>query len=178
MTSLETSAIRSIEKTTTAAARTTAKRPWYSWLSAIAAALVGLYYLYFLALTPVSNLFAFAWLAGVVVGCFAAAAGFALNRTWGAKCLLVAVVLILPRVAFNTYSVYAIMSAGYSSGFAIRLLGSLIVAAASLYTAALSGVTLAAMWRSSERLAWAALVLLLVPLLLGLAILPTSFLAP
>lgn len=178
MTSLETPTLYPTEKTAVTPARVAAKRPWYSWLCAASAALVGLYYLYFLALTPVSNTFAFAWLAAVVIGCFGGAAGFALNRAWGAKIMLVAVLLILPRVAYNTFSVYAIVSAGYSSGFAIRLLGSLITAAASLYTAVLSGVTLAAMWRSSERLAWAIVVLLLMPLLLALAIIPPAFLRP
>lgn len=178
MTSLETATLYPTEKTAVTPARTAAKRPWYSWLCAASAALIGLYYLYYLALTPASNTFAFAWLAAVVVGCFGSAAGFTLNRAWGAKLLLVAVLLILPRVAVHAHATYAIVSAGYSSGFAIRLLGSLIIGTASLYTALLGGVTLAAMWRSSERMAWAVLVLLILPLLLALAIIPPTFLKP
>lgn len=178
MTSLKSSANTVSAKTADASARTVAKRPWYSWLCAASAALVGLYYLYYLTITPVTNGLAFVWLAAIVACCFGGAVGFTLNRKWGAQVFLVACLLLLVRVAFNAYGVYAIATASYSSGFAIRFMTVLIILVLSAYSTALAWCALVTMWRHSQRLAWATLLLLITPLLLGLAIIPTAFLKP
>lgn len=180
MLALETTAALDSETPDRTWERTAAPRPWYIWTGAGAALLIGLYYLLFLvlpltlppALHAPSDPVALVWLGTIVIGCLGGAIGFFSHHSWANKVFLVACILMLPRIGLAFYSVLQILTGAPDGVDTLYLRSSLILLTSGLYMAVLAWVTLAAMWRTSTRLAELVLFLFAFLLILTLALAP------
>lgn len=179
MNSLETSQMILSEPAAQNPSKAAVKRPWYVWLCAVAA--LGIAALYgFLSFTTgglprnVASLDGFASLLAIAIvpAALVAAVALVLNPWLGKALLFVVGLLTLALGGIGLLYMLGVMNAGYSSGYAVRLMSGFLVLLLGLYSALLTWLAFATLWRQSERVAWATLIALLVPVVMIASALP------